>query len=147
MSTRDSLRLRDWLAGAALGLLFGTVVLGAGGRLAMSGIALVQGQAPRYSIGGTATVVFLGAVSGLAGAVVLLLLRLLLRRRPIVRGGLFWIFLTLVTLRGLRPVDAQRLALFFPLVIVYGATLQLAWCRVYRRRRGPAASLGGVAAT
>lgn len=50
-------------------------------------------------------------------------------------GALFWTVLILATLRGLRPIDAQRLAVFVPLVILYGTALQLVWCRVYVRRR------------
>ena len=55
------------IAGAAAGL----VVLGVGGRLAMAGIQMVVNDAPsRWSLGGTMTVVWLGAASGLGGALV-----------------------------------------------------------------------------
>jgi len=126
---------KDWLAGAALGTTLGTLVLGVGGRLAMRAIALLQGQAPGFSVGGTTTVIFLGAVAGLVGALVFLGLRVLVRNRRILRAALFWTLLMLGTLPGLRPIDAQRLAVFVPLVILYGTTLQLVSCRVYLRRR------------
>jgi len=123
-------------------------VLGVGGRIAMRVVARVAGSPGGFSFGGTLTVVFLGAVSGLAGALVLLALRSVVRTRPLLRGVLFWAFLILVTLRGLRPLDAQRVILFFPLVLIFGAGLQVIWCRVYLARKdsrtGPAgASSGG----
>lgn len=125
----------DWLAAALLGAAVGTLILGVGGRVAMRGIALLAGQSPGFSLGGTATVIFLGTVAGLVGALGFVGLRFLVRRRHFLRGAVFWAFLVLVTLRGLRPIDARRLLLFVPLVIAYGATLHLTWCRVYWPRR------------
>lgn len=132
---RPALTLADWLAALALGIILGTLVLGVGGRVAMRWIGLLQGQPTGFSVGGSATVVFLGAVSGLAGAVAFVALRFFVRERPVLRAGLFSVILLLVTLRGLRPIDAHRLALFLPLVALYGTTLQLLWCRGYRQRR------------
>lgn len=125
---------RDWIAGGLLGAVVGTVVLGVGSRVAMRGLALLAGQPARFSLGGTTTVVLLGTLCGVVGAFGFVGLQLLLRRRPLVRATLFWTFLLLVTLRGLRPVDARRLLLFVPLVLIYGATLQVLWGRVYGRR-------------
>lgn len=127
----------DWVAGAVLGAGLGTVVLGVGGRVAMRAIALLQGQPPGFSLGGTATVIFLGGVSGLVGALVFVGLLLLVRRWRLLRASLFWSFLVLVTLYGLRPLDVHRVVLFLPLVTLYGTALQFVWCRVYRRRRPP----------
>lgn len=129
---------RDWLIAALLGVGIGAVVLGIGGRVAMRGIVLLSGGAPGFSIGGTATVVLLGALAGLVGAIALMLLRLALPRRPIVRGAAYWLFLVLVTLRGLDPVDLPRLLLFLPLVIGYGIGLQVLACRL--RSHGPSGS-------
>ncbi|HEX9705670.1 MAG TPA: hypothetical protein VGA20_10515 [Gemmatimonadales bacterium] len=126
---------RDWLACSLLGVGIGTVALGIGGRVAMRGIAMLSGTTPGFSWGGTMTVIFLGAVSGLAGALFFMGVRLLLPRRRVLRGVLFWTFLVLVSLRGLRPVDGQRLLLFMPLVLVYGVTLQALWCRNVRTLR------------
>lgn len=128
---------RDWLVAALLGTVIGAVVLGIGGRAAMRGIALLSGAPPGFSVGGTATVVLLGALLGLAGSVVFIGLRWLVPKRRVIRAVLFWVFLVLVTLRGLHPVDAQRLALFTPLVLVYGMMLQVVWCRLARPRRAP----------
>jgi len=120
---------KDWFLAAALGLAIGTIVLGIGGRLAMRGIALVQGQAPGFTIGGTTTVVFLGAVCGLVGSLIFAGLRALMPGSRIVRGTLFWAILVLLTLRGLSPLDVPKLAFFLPLVIGYGTLLTVAWCR------------------
>ncbi len=121
---------KDWLRAGTLGLLLGTIVLGIGGRLAMRGIALAQGITPGFSMGGTATVVFLGAVSGLAGGLIFAGTRALVPNNRMVRGVLFWAILVLITLRGLQPLDVPRLAFFLPLVIGYGSLLTVAWCRV-----------------
>src|SRR5688572_5066840 len=110
---------RDWLIGSIVGIGLGALILGIGSRIAMRGIVLSAGGTPGFSVGGTATVILLGAVSGLAGALVLGGLQFALPSRPIVRGVLYWAFLILVALRGLRPIDPQRLILFMPLIIAY----------------------------
>jgi hypothetical protein len=120
---------KDWLFAAALGLAIGTIVLGIGGRLAMRGIALVQGRAPGFTIGGTTTVVFLGAVCGVIGSLILAGTRALIPGNRIIRGMLFWLILVLITLRGLSPLDVPKLAFFLPLILGYGTVLTLAWCR------------------
>lgn len=138
---------KRWLAGAGFGVALGTLVLGVGGRFAMRAIALLEGQTVGFSIGGTTTVVLLGALSGLVGALVLVGLQLILRKRRFLRGALFWAFLILITLRGLRPLDVHRVGLFLPLVILYGSSLQFAWCR-FRSKRGSAhATIQAEAAT
>jgi hypothetical protein len=128
---------RRWLTGSLLGIAVGSVILGVGGRIAMWAIAVVSGGTPAFSVGGSATVVLLGALAGLAGAVVLVGLRWILANKPLVRGAVFWAFLVLVTLRGLRPIDPQRVLLFMPLVVVYGITLQVLSRRLESRRRTP----------
>jgi hypothetical protein len=108
------------------------MILGVGGRVAMRGIAVVGGQPGGFSFGGSSTVVFLGAVAGAAGGLVFAGLRLLLPRHQILQAALFWIFLVLVTLRGLRPLDGARLAWFLPPVGLYGIALELLWRRIAR---------------
>lgn len=137
---------RDWLVCSLLGVVVGAVALGIGGRLAMWGVAVLSGATPGFSAGGTATVVLLGALWGLAGAIGSLMLQFLLPRRPRVRGALFWAFLVVVSLRGLRPIDAERLLLFMPWVIAYGGVLQVVWCRAPWRSRTSSPTPSGVGA-
>lgn len=125
---------RDALVIGLLGVAIGTIVLGVGGRISMRALAHVQGQTPGFSLGGSATVVFLGAVFGLAGGLWFAVLRRALQGHRIVRGAIFWTVLVAATLAGLNPVNAPRLALFMPLVFVYGVALQVIWCRWYSGR-------------
>jgi len=121
---------RDWVRHSLIGLGVGAVVLGIGSRVAMRGIAALSGAPPGFSFGGSLTVVLLGTLSGLVGTLVLMLLRTFLPRRWLLQTLLFYAILILITLRGLRPVDTQRLFLFMPLVLVYVFLL-----RVLSRRR------------
>lgn len=114
------------------GAVIGVAVLGVGGRVVMRVIAEANGTAPAFTVGGTVTVVSLGAVSGLAGALLLLVARTAAWRWPPVPTLLFHAALVLLTLRGLRPLDAQRLLLFMPLVVAFGGLLQ--W-RTWQFRR------------
>jgi hypothetical protein len=100
------------------------VILGLGGRVAMHLIARITTGAGAFSLGGTLTVVFLGAISGLVAGLILVTARALFRRWPPTTTVIYWAFLIGLTLRGLRPIDDLRLALFLPLVVVFGAALQ-----------------------
>lgn len=129
---------RPWIAGAALGAVLGLLLLGVGSRVAMHGVALLAGGPGGFTLGGTATVLFLGVVSGLAGALVFLVLGLVFPRRPGLRTAMFWTFLILITLRGLKPLDRTRLLLFVPLVVAYGMAFQALWGRFKPRGRSDA---------
>jgi hypothetical protein len=126
MASRAALSTLLW--GAGIGL----IVLGVGGRVVMRMIAESTGAAPAFTLGGTFTVVMLGALSGAAGALILVVARALLRRWSPLPTVFYWGLLVLITLRGLRPLDQQRLVLFLPLVALFGALLQ--W-RTWRYRR------------
>lgn len=123
-----------WLIGLLLGTIAGVIILGVGGRVAMRGIALYTGQAPGFSLGGSLTVIALGAVCGAGGGLLFVVVRRFFRNR-LVRAGIFWTLIALVTLRGLRPVDPVRLTAFVPLTLMYGTMLQIVWCRIHGRRR------------
>lgn len=127
---------RDWLRSAVIGAGVGAVVLGVGGRFAMRGIAFLSGAPPSFTVGGSLRVVWMGALSGLAGAVILKMLRLVLAKRWLLQTLLFYAIIVLITLRGLKPLDAQRLALFLPLVLLYGFVVRVT---TRRRRTLPAA--------
>ena len=113
--------LRTVVYGAALG----TLILGVGGRLAMRVIAMATSGATGLSFGGTLTVVFLGAVSGAVAGAILSVTRALLGRWPAAQAITFWLLLIAITLRGLRPLDPLRVALFLPLVVLVGILLQI----------------------
>jgi hypothetical protein len=116
----------------AVGAGVGALVLGIGGRSAMRGIAILSGAPPSFSFGGSLRVVLLGALAGLVGGLILLGLRALLPKRWLIQTLLFYVMILLITLRGLRPIDAQRLMLFLPLVLAYGFLV-----RTLTRRRRP----------
>jgi hypothetical protein len=124
-----------WLRGAMLGALLGTLFLGIGGRAAMRAIGSLQGAPPGFSIGGTTTVVFLGAASGLAAGLIYVTCRRLLQRHQWWARGLFAVILLGVTLRGLRPVDSQRLIIFLPLFVAFGFALDRVWEGRQRRHQ------------
>ena len=106
------------------GLGLGTLILGVGGRIAMRFIAEATTGASGFTVGGTATVVFLGLASGAAGALILVVARHFLWRWRLVTTIVFWVALTFLTFRGLRPVDQVRLIAFLPLVALFGVLLQ-----------------------
>jgi hypothetical protein len=107
--------------GAALGAL----ILGIGGRIAMRVVATSTTGTSGFSLGGTLTVVFLGAASGAVAGVILSITRALLWRWPAARAIAFWLVLVAITLRGLRPLDPLRVALFVPLVLLLGVLLSV----------------------
>jgi hypothetical protein len=125
------LNWRDWLRYAVVGFGVGAVVLGIGGRVAMRGIAFLSGAPPSFTWGGSLRVVLMGALSGLGGALILKVLRRFLPQRWLVQTLLFYAIIVLIALRGLKPVDSQRLVLFLPLVLLYGFIVRAAT----RRRR------------
>ena len=121
------------LAGAATGFVF----LGVGGRIAMRLFVLHNGQAPGWTVGGTVTVVFMGVVSGVGGAAIRAAAATWLPRRLPASVGttIFAVGCLLLTLRGLNPVDATRLAYFLPLTVAYVVAFEVLW-----RRRRPVAT-------
>ncbi len=119
-----------------LGLALGALILGVGGRVAMHLIARITTGTGGFTLGGTVTVIFLGAVSGAAGGLILVTARALFRRWPPTTTIVYWSALVALTLRGLRPLDELRLLLFLPLVFGFGAVLQ--WQTLPGVRRQPA---------
>jgi hypothetical protein len=115
------------IAGAATGLL----VLGVGGRIAMRLFAIHNGQSPSWTLGGTVAVLFMGVVSGVGGAAIRAAASTWLpRRAPTAVGtAIFAVACLFLTLRGLHPVDAPRLAFFLPLTVVYAVVFELVWRR------------------
>jgi hypothetical protein len=118
-----------WLSGAVLGAIVGTAFLGIGGRAAMRGIAMAQGAAPGFSLGGSLTVVFLGAAAGVAAGLIYVASVKLARNHMWWARLLFALAVLAITLRGLRPLDALRLAIFLPLFVAYGVVFDRLWAR------------------
>ena len=117
-------RQRGSVLTLAWGLLLGLTVLGLGGRIAMRIIAEATTGSSGFTVGGTATVFFLGAVSGGLGAVILVVARHCFWRHRPATTVCFWIALGLLTWRGLRPVDHLRVLAFAPVMMLFGVTLQ-----------------------
>ena len=118
-----------WLRGAVLGAIVGTAFLGVGGRAAMRGVAMAQGAASGFSLGGSFTVVFLGAAAGVAAGLIYVASVKLTRNRMWWARLLYGFVVLAITLRGLRPLDALRLALFLPLFAAYGIVFDRLWAR------------------
>lgn len=112
-----------WLFDPLLGIALGLPILGVGSRIAMRIIAHATNVAPGFSLGGTMTVVGLGAVSGAAGGLIYAILARVLRDRATMRAVIFGIILVLLTLRGASPFTPLTLSLFLPLTLLYGALL------------------------
>ena len=79
----------------------------------------------RFTLGGTVTVVLLGAGCGVIGALLLVGARRLFHRWSPTPTLVYWTLLLLVTLRGINPVEPLKVAVFFPVVILFGLALQL----------------------
>ena len=125
------LRQHGWLFALAAGAVTGFIILGVGGRIAMRLFALHTGARPGLSLGGTTTVIVMGVVSGVAGAMIRAAAAASLPRHlpAWIGSAIFAIACLLLTLRGLEPVDAARVAYFIPLTVAYIIAFELAWWR------------------
>jgi hypothetical protein len=119
-----------WIFDPLLGIALGLPILGIGGRVAMRIIAHATNVAPSFSVGGTVTVVLLGAASGAAGGLIYAVMARAMPRRTRLRMAAFGIVLTLLTLRGASPFSALTLSVFLPLTLLFGAVLD----SIHRRR-------------
>lgn len=118
-----------WFRGAILGAVLGTAFLGVGGRVAMRGIAMAQRTPTGFSLGGSMTVVFLGAAAGLAAGLIYVASIKLAGNRIWWARLLFAVVVLAITLRGLRPIDSFKLVLFLPLFAAYGVIFDRLWAR------------------
>jgi hypothetical protein len=124
----------------AVGALAGAVFLGAGTRVAMRGVALIEGRVPVWTISGTLEVMMFGALFGLAFA---LLWALVGRRIPgdrLVRGLLFGLLATLIASPGLTPRRVSTFVLFVPWFLAYGVAMSLLAGALRREARGSSSS-------
>jgi hypothetical protein len=118
----------------ALGAIVGAIFLGVGGRVAMRIFALLEGREPGWSLGGSMTVVFMGAAFGTLGGAMLWLGRRYFKRSPLARGALFWGLLTLLFLEGVTPLNTDSVVAFSPFFVAYGAVLYRIFCHRYVAR-------------
>ena len=125
---------RSLPATLTLGAAVGAVFLGVGGRLAMRIIALLEDRGTTWSFEGSLTVVFMGAVFGTIGGLLLWLGRRVFPRTPYARGALFWVLLTALFVLGLTPLSGNKLISFLPFYIAYGLVVYRVFCHRYVAR-------------
>ncbi len=118
-----------------LGAASGAVFLGAGGRLVMHVFALATARSAAFTLRGSLMVVFAGAIAGALGGVLLAVTERFMPKRPWLRGMLFATMCYLVAIPGFRPPRPLVFALFAPVFLAYGVTLEVAWERLVRNRR------------
>jgi hypothetical protein len=104
----------------------------------MAYVTVESGGKPSFTLGGSLTVLALGTVSGLAGAVMALASRWVVSWLP---GRMQWLqyallaaLLALVTARGLHGTQQPGTEWFWGLVAAYGVVL--AWLTVPRPESG-----------
>lgn len=129
MGARMSHNHGPWRKALAIGVVTGFVILGLGGRIAMRLFALHTGARPGWTLGGTVTVIFMGVVSGVTGALIRAAAAAWIPRRyPTAIGSIvFVIACLLLTLRGLNPVDGARLTYFLPVTVAYIIAFEMIW--------------------
>lgn len=136
-----SRHLRTWwggrpgIVGLLGGMLCGLVVLGLGGRLAMSAIAVAIGVRVQWDFAGTMQVVILGTGLGPPAGVAYVALERHLPGGRVTRGFIFGaaylaVLTALYFLRPAGPIELDAAPflgsfLFGGLVVVFGATLAL----------------------
>ena len=133
---------RPWYFGPVVGAVTGLFILGVGSRIAMRQIALLSGAPGGFTVEGTITVLFMGVVSGVAGAVIRGLTTIGGRLSGLAGFAIFAIACVLIALRGLNPLDANRIYLFMPLIALYVLAVEVAWRRLpwMRRSNAPVSS-------
>ena len=93
----------------------------------MHAVALTSGAQRSVTVSGTITVLLAGLAAGVAGGAIYAVLAWATPTRRLPRAALFGIVLTLLTLRGLNPVQPRTIALFLPIVLLYGLLFERAW--------------------
>ena len=130
-------RLRTLPLALALGTACGALMLGLGGRLVMRLFAVATGRGGAFSVRGTLTVVFAGAVAGLIGGALFWTVDRWLPRRPLLRGLAFGLLCFAIASPGIRPPQLLTFGLFAPFFLGYGLLLAYAWVRVARQEQKP----------
>lgn len=105
------------------GAVAGAVLLGLGTRVAMRGVALVEGRVPTWTWTGTLNVVGMGVVFGLLFALVWAVLRRRIPGNRLVRGLGFGVVAVIIASPGLTPRRVSTFALFVPWFLAYGVAV------------------------
>ena len=112
--------------------LLGLVILGIGGRLLMRVVAHLEGRIPGWTIGGTMTVVFYGAVAGAFSGLIYYLLRRFVNK-PWLRTVAFFTICGLVSWRGVNGLLPIPQAMFMALALFYLVTVDILGRRLASR--------------
>ena len=112
---------RTFLVGALAGAAF----LGAGTRVAMRGVALIEGRVPSWTFRGTVTVIGMGAAFGLLFALIWALVGRWIPGSRSQRGLLFGALCAVIASPGLTPQRVSTFALFVPWFLAYGVAMAL----------------------
>jgi len=129
--------LRTLPLALALGTASGALLLGLGGRLVMRLFAVATGRPGAFSLRGTLTVVFAGAVAGLIGGVLFWAVERWLPRHTLLRGLVFGLLCFAIASPGIRPPQLLTFGLFAPFFLGYGLVVAYAWARVARKESSP----------
>jgi hypothetical protein len=105
------------------GALAGAVLLGLGTRVAMRGVALVEGRVSTWTLTGTLNVVGMGLVFGLLFALVWAVLGRRIPGNRLVRGLGFGALAAIIASPGLTPRRVSTFALFVPWFLAYGVAV------------------------
>ena len=118
-----------WPSRRALGrallvsVLAGAVFLGAGTRVAMRGVAMVEGRVPVWTFRGTLNVVGMGAAFGLLFGLTWALVARWIPGNRFVRGLLFGALCAVIASPGLTPQRVSTFALFVPWFVAFGVAV------------------------
>ena len=135
MTTTRTNHPRRFAIALLLGAVAGALFLGVGGRLAMHAFALATARSAGFTLGGSLSVVWAGAIAGVIGGLLLVLVERFMPQRLWLRGVLFAAICYLIATPGFRPPRPLVFALFAPVFLAYGVSMELAWERFVRSRR------------
>lgn len=121
---KASIIVKKTVLGLLCGLVVGAVVLGVGGRIVMSGIALMGHVTPQWSLGGTVDVIAFGAIVGVVSGLVYVAAGAYLPG-PHLAKGLFAGLLLFGVMALIRPPSARSAMAGFttlttPILLMFG---------------------------
>jgi hypothetical protein len=132
MPKTRSTHLRRFASALLLGAVTGALFLGLGGRLAMHAFALATDRSAVVTLAGSLSVVFAGAIAGVIGGLLLVVIERFMPQRLWLRSVLFAAICYLIASPGFRPPRPLVFALFAPVFLGYGVIMELAWERFVR---------------